>query len=173
VISGQRVLRVAFMASVAYVASPISRLVRLKVVEALRPVLRQWSSVTVMRIVAVVDRSVKAVRAVKPGACSNKQPARKPIRPIVAVRSAVVRGVVEIAVRTLRSHSDVYANGNLSRRPRCRPQKTSYENCQNQRTDFEHDISFLIQRFKTGQLRGSIIPGSVTGNPEVAVNGCK
>ncbi len=119
-ISGERVLSLPFMASFAYVASPISRLVCLEVVEALRPALRQRSSVTVMRIKPVIDMSVKTASAVKPRACSNKHPANKPIRPVVAVSSTVIWGIVEVSVRTHGSRSDVYANGNLSLRHRCR-----------------------------------------------------
>jgi hypothetical protein len=113
-ISGKRVLTLRFMASVAYVASPIPRLISLEVVESLRSAIRQRSSVTVMRIKPVIDMSVKAVRAVKPRACSKKHPANKPIRPVVAVRSTVIRGIVEVSVRTPGSRSDVYANLNLS-----------------------------------------------------------
>ncbi|MGA8554708.1 MAG: hypothetical protein WB630_09835 [Candidatus Acidiferrales bacterium] len=80
-----------FMAGLPYVASPIPRLVSLEVVEALCPALRQRSNVTVMRIKPVVDMAEKAVRAVKPGASSKKHPANKPIGPIVAVRSTVIR----------------------------------------------------------------------------------
>jgi hypothetical protein len=119
-ISGKRVLRLAFMGSVAYVAAPISRLICLEVVEALRPALRQRSSVTVMRIIPVIDVSVKAVRAVKPRACSKKHPASEPIRPVVAVRSTVIGLIVEVSVRTHGSDADVYANGNLSWRHRYR-----------------------------------------------------
>jgi hypothetical protein len=113
-ISGERVLTASFMGSRAYVASPVSRLISLEVVEALRPVPRQWSVVTMARIKAVVDVSVKAVRAVKPWACPKKHAANKPIRPVVTVRSAVVRRVVEVSVRTHGSRPDVYANRNLS-----------------------------------------------------------
>jgi hypothetical protein len=119
-ISGERVLTLRFMASIAYVASPISRLVCLEVVEALRPALRHRSSVTVMRIKPVIDMSVKAAMAVKPRTCSKKHPANKPIRPIVAVRSTVIWGIVEVSVRTHGSWSDVYAHRNLSLRHRCR-----------------------------------------------------
>ncbi len=119
-ISGERVLSLPFMASFAYVASPISRLVCVEVVEALRPALRQRSSVTVMRIKPVIDMSVKAVRAVKPRTCSKKHPANKPIGPVVTVRSTVIRVVVEVSVRTHGSWPDVYANGNLRLRHRCR-----------------------------------------------------
>jgi hypothetical protein len=118
-ISGERVFSLPFMASVAYVASPIPRFVCLEVVEALRPVLRQRSCVTVMRIKAVVDMAEKAVRAVKPGASSKKHPANKPIGPIVAVRSTVIGGIVEVPVRAHGSRSDVYADGNLGLRHGC------------------------------------------------------
>jgi len=118
-ISGECMFPLRFMASLAYVASPIPRLVSPEVVEALRPALRQRSTVTVMRIKAVVDMAVKAVRAMKPGTSSKKHPANKPIGPIVAVRSTVIWGIVEIPVRTHGSHSDVYADGNLGSRHRC------------------------------------------------------
>src|ERR1017187_2964584 len=117
-ISGERVLSLPFMASFAYVASPISRLVCLEVVEALGPALRQRSSVTVMRIKPVVDMSVKAVMAVKPRASYKKHPAHKPIRPVVAVRSTVIWGIVEVPVRAHGNRSDVYANLNLGLRHR-------------------------------------------------------
>jgi hypothetical protein len=119
-ISGERVLRLPFMAGFAYVASSISRLVCPEVVEALCPALRQRASVTVMRIESVIDMSVKAVRAMKPRTRPKKHPANKPIRSVVAVRSAVIWGIVEISVWTYRSHADVYANRNLSLRHRCR-----------------------------------------------------
>ena len=117
-ISGERVFTPCFMASVAYVSSSISRLVALEVVEALCPALRQRPSITVMRIKPVVDMSVKAVTAMKPRARSNKHPAHKPIRPVVAVWSTVIGSIVEVPVRTHGSHSDVYADINLGLRHR-------------------------------------------------------
>ena len=118
-ISGEGVFSSPFMASIAYVASPVPRLVSLEVVEALRTAPRQRSSVTVMRIIAVVDMAEKAVRAVKPGASSQKHSANKPIGPIVAVCSAVIWGIVVVPVRTHGSHSDVYTDGNLGWRHGC------------------------------------------------------
>jgi hypothetical protein len=118
-ISGEGVFGLPFMASIAYVASPIPRLVSLEMVEALRPALRQRSSITVMRIKAVVDMAEKTPMAVKPGASSKKHPANKPIGPIVAVRSTVIWGIVEVPVRTHGSRSNVYADGNLGSRHRC------------------------------------------------------
>jgi hypothetical protein len=117
-ISRKGVFRVPFVASGAYVASAISCLVCLEVVEALRSAFRQRSSVTVMRIKAVVDMAEKAVWSVKPGASSKKHPANKPIGPVIAIRSTVIGCIVEVPVRTHGSRSDVDADGNLGWRHR-------------------------------------------------------
>jgi hypothetical protein len=117
-ISGEGVFSLRFVASIAYVASPIPRLVSLEVVEALRSALRQRSNVTVMRIKAVIDVAEKAPTAVEPRASSKKYPANKPIGPIVAIRSTVIWWIVEVPVRTHGSRSNVYANGNLGLRHR-------------------------------------------------------
>jgi hypothetical protein len=164
--SGKRVFPPRFVASVAYIASPIPRLVTLEVVEALRPALRQRSGVTVMRIKAVVNMAVKAVTAMKPGTSSNKYAANKPVGPIVTVRSTVIRSIVEVPVRTHGCHSDVYADGNLSWRHRYTAQKPSHESCESKRTDFEHDSSFFLlirTEVQPGQLSASIIPTISTG----------
>jgi hypothetical protein len=118
-ISWEGAFSLRFMASLANVASPIPSLVSPEVVEALRPALRQRSSVTVMGIKAVVDMAEKAATAVKPGASSKKHTANKPIGPIVAVRSTVIWGIVEVPIRTHRSRSDVYPDANLGSRHRC------------------------------------------------------
>ena len=118
-ISRQRVFPGPIMSSGAYVASPVPRLVSLEVIEALRSALRQRSNVTVMRIKAVVDMAIKAVRSMKPWPSSNKHSANKPIGPIVTVGSTVIWGVVEVPVRAYGSHSNVYADGNLGLRRRC------------------------------------------------------
>jgi hypothetical protein len=153
-ISREGAFGLPFMGSIAYVASPIPRLVCLEVVEALRSALGQRSSVTVMRIEAVVDVAVKAVRTMKPGAGSKKHPADKPIGPIVAVRRTVIGSIVEVPVRAHGSHSDVYADGNLGLRHRCAEYKGGCESCESKHTDFEHDFSLVRSEFQPGQLEG-------------------
>jgi len=118
-ISGKGVFGLPFMDSFAYVASPIPRLICLEVVEALRPAVRQRSTVTVMRIKAVVDMAEKAARTMEPGTSSKKHPANKPIGPIVAIRGTIIWGVVEVPVRAYGSRSDVYADRNLGSRQGC------------------------------------------------------
>ena len=154
-ISGERVLSLRFMATFDHFASSISRLVCLEVVEALRPARRQWAIVAVMGIESVIDVSRKAARTVKPRASSKKDPANEPIRSIVAVRSTVIWSIVEVPVRTHGSRSDVYVNGNLSLRHRCRAQKASYENCESNRADFEHDPPSFVESFPLGRSEGA------------------
>ncbi len=70
--SGQGVFAATIMARVAYVTLPIARLVCVEVVERRLSAARQRSNVTVMRIIAVVDVAVEAVRAVEPRARADK-----------------------------------------------------------------------------------------------------
>jgi hypothetical protein len=105
--SGQGVFAAAIMARVAYVTSSIPRLVGVEVVELLLPAPWQRSNVTVMGIIAVVDVAVEAVRAVKPGASANKYATGKPIGAVVAVGSAVIRGIVEVPIGAHRRDANV------------------------------------------------------------------
>jgi len=103
----------ATMASVAGVPLPVSRLVRLKVIE--RPVSsrRCRAGVAVPRVVAVIDVAVEAVTAVKPWPSSDEQPATEPVWPIVAVGRAVVGGIVVVPVWAHGRNS--YADTDLGR----------------------------------------------------------
>jgi hypothetical protein len=150
-ISGQRVFPTPFMTCVAYVASPISRLVCPKVIEALRPMLRQRSGVTVVRIKAVVNMAVKAARAVKPGASSEEHPANKPIGPIVAIRRAIVRRIIEVPVRANGSRSNIYADGNLGLRHRRKAEKRNCKSCESKSIDSEHDFSSIHSESPNGR----------------------
>ena len=58
---------------------PIPGLVSAEVVERLCTMFRQWSMVPVMRIVAVVDMTVKTRMSVKPRSGSDKDPTKEPI----------------------------------------------------------------------------------------------
>jgi hypothetical protein len=67
--------------------------------------------VSVTRIVAIVDMAIKAVGAVEPGAGADEHATHKPIWPIVTVRRAIIRSIVEIPIRANRRHPNV--DGNL------------------------------------------------------------
>jgi hypothetical protein len=98
-----------------YVTLSIPRLVAMEVVERCLPATRQRPVITVMRVVAVIDMPEEPMRAVEPGASSNKQAADKPVRPVIAVRSAIVWSIVEVSVGAYGGWPYVYANRNLRR----------------------------------------------------------
>jgi hypothetical protein len=146
-VSGEGMFAAPIMGRVACVALPVPRLVCLEVVELLGPALRDRSSVSVMRIISVVDVAIKAVMTVEPGTSSNEYPASEPIRPIVAVGRTVIWGIVEVPVGAHRRHSNV--NGNLSRRDGCGAQQSSSESRENKSFRVGHDSSVGLS------LRGS------------------
>jgi hypothetical protein len=114
-ISGEGVFTARIMAGIADVASSVARLIAVEVVELLLAATRQGTVVPVVRIVAVVDMAVETGMAVEPGAGSDEHSADIPIGPIVAVGSAVVGRIVEIAVGAAGGRADVDADGNLGR----------------------------------------------------------
>jgi hypothetical protein len=116
-----------------YVTLSIPRLVAMEVVEGLLPAARQRPVITVMRVEPVIDMPEEPVRTVEPGSRSDKHSANKPVRPVIAVRSAIVWSIVEVPVGAYGGWPYVYANGNL-RRARLRThQQGSSENreCKN------------------------------------------
>jgi hypothetical protein len=150
-IAGQGVFSAAVMAGRAHVASPIARLVCMEVVEWLRPALREWAVIPVMGIEAVVYVAVKAMRSVKPGAGPDKDPAYKPVRPVVAVGGAVIRSIVKVSVGADWRHANVNADANLSRR-HCRDSRgceATEGNCKSrERKDFDFDHNFSLIRLE-------------------------
>ena len=119
----------AFVGSLAHVAPSIARFICREVIEALRTTLRNRSMVAVSRIVAVVHVTIEMVMTVEPGTCTDEDSARKPVRAVVPVGSAVIRRIVEVAVRANRS--DTYVDGNLGRTHRGTTQecKGKHWNC--------------------------------------------
>ena len=140
-ISGKGVFTASIVAGSACVASPIPRLICLEVVEALRSARRHRSMVTVARIETVVDVAVKAVRAVKPGSGAKKYASDEPIGPVIAIGSAVIRLVVEIAVGAHRLHSNV--DGNLGSYFWCAAGQGNCEGCESKNFSLGHNISLL------------------------------
>jgi hypothetical protein len=136
------VFAAAIMARVAYVTLPIPRLVCVEVVELLLPASRQRSGVTVMRIVAVVDVAVEAVRAVKPRASANKYAAGKPIGAVVTVRSAVIRSIVEVPIGAHRRHSNV--DGDLGWRHGNTAYEGNRESGESKNLTVGHNFSFVL-----------------------------
>lgn len=99
------------MAGVAGVASSIAGFVGVEMGEGPIATLGDGSSITVVRIPAVIDVAVEPTRTVEPGSGSNEKTAREPVGAIVAVWCAVVGSVIEVSVRADGRRSDI--DGNL------------------------------------------------------------
>jgi hypothetical protein len=113
VVAGERVFTACIMAGTADVAVTVAGFITVEVVELLIATPRQRSVIAVTRIEAVVDVAVEAARAVEPGAGSDEDAVGKPVRPVIAVRRAVIRRIVKVSVGANRGHSNAYANGDL------------------------------------------------------------
>ena len=100
------------MTGVSYMALAVPRLIPVEVVERLFAAFRHRSCITMMRIVTVIDVTIEATATVKPRASSNENPAREPVRAVIAIRCARVWIVVEVPVWAHRRNSDV--DGDLS-----------------------------------------------------------
>jgi hypothetical protein len=124
--SGQGMLSACIVAGRACVTASIARLIAMEVVEGLRAVFGERSMVAVVRIVAVVDMAVKAVRAVEPGAGSDENSAVKPVGPIVAIGGTVIGSVVEVPIGAPWRHSN--ADADLGR---CHRSPADYCRCEN------------------------------------------
>jgi hypothetical protein len=109
------------MAGIAHMAIPVSRFVGVEIVIRLLPVRGIGSVVSVTRIVVVVDVTIESVRTVKPGAGPDEYSPHEPIRAIVAVRCAIIRSIVVVAVGTYRCYPDVdgYLRGRTRQAAHC------------------------------------------------------
>jgi len=70
--------------------------------------MRIFAVPSIMTVEAIVDMSPEAFAPVIPGSRTYEDAAGKPFGTIISVGRAIIRGIVEIAVRTLRRWSDLY-----------------------------------------------------------------
>jgi hypothetical protein len=96
-----------------HVAAAVTRLIRLEMIECLRPSSGQGAFVSAMRIEAVIHVAMETRRAVKPRACTDKDAANKPVRPVVPIRSTIIRRVIEISIWTDGRRPDTHAYRDL------------------------------------------------------------
>ncbi len=108
----ERVLSPAIMPGIAFVPMRIHTRIRVEVIEWLFSMTRHRAVVTMARIEAIIYVSIKSTMPMEPRPRANKQATVEPIRAVVAIRSAVVRRVIKVSVRTHWLRPDV--DGNLS-----------------------------------------------------------
>jgi hypothetical protein len=102
----QRMLSTTRVASLANVSVPIPSLIALEVVELLRSTSRQRSVIAMARIIPVIYVPVEASMPMEPRPCTDKHASIKPIRPVVPIRSAIIRRIVEVPIRAIRRNAD-------------------------------------------------------------------
>jgi hypothetical protein len=159
----------SIMACFAYVASSIPRFVRVKMGERPLSMLRHRSDVSVVRIIAIVHVTIEVMTAMKPWASSNENPAIEPIRPVITIGSAVIRGIVEVTVRAHRRHSDV--DGNLSRSHRHTAHHCNGKSRKSQSLPSRHNLSWKLQlesKEKLADLSPPTIPRNLDSLPGTA-----
>ena len=98
------------MAYLANVPSPVPSLIPLEVVERAVAIGRHWPTVSIARVVAVIHVPVESGTSVVPRSRPDKQSAGKPVRPVIPIRRATVRSIVEVSVRTRRRNADPHHN---------------------------------------------------------------
>jgi hypothetical protein len=80
-------------------------------IETLRTALRNRAVIAIVGVVAVIYVAVEMFMAVEPGTRADEDAAHKPVGAVVSIGCAVIRRIVEVAVRAYRS--DTYIDGNL------------------------------------------------------------
>jgi len=109
-ISGKGVFPAGFMVGLAHVAFSIPCLVALEVVELRRSAFRHRPSVSVVRVIPVIDVTIESRAAAKPWTGSKEHSANKPVGPVVTVGGTIVGRIVEVPIGTHRRHSNIDAN---------------------------------------------------------------
>ena len=84
--------------------------------------------VAIARIKIVVDRAVKAGMTVEPRTGADEYTAVEPLRTVIAVRGAVIRGVA-VAVGTNRCSPYIHPDGHLSFRPTWNEKSSAQGSC--------------------------------------------
>ena len=115
----------------SHMAAAIARFISLEgcMVRLLRT--RSWlrTLISMLRVEVVIHASVKICRSMKPLTGSDEVPANEPLRPIVAVRCAIIRGIVVVAKGAGRLGSEIDIDRNLSTGFRRRRKKKCCRRC--------------------------------------------
>jgi hypothetical protein len=139
--SRQRMFAPGIMSRRPNVPTTIPRLISLEMIERPRTTLRQRPMIAISRIKPVIYVPIKPARPMKPRPCTDEYTPHKPVRPIVPIRRAIIRRIVEIPIRTIRCRPNLYNNlrGRHMRRSQCHHTCC----CQYQRSQKGHIVHLL------------------------------
>jgi len=107
-----------------FIAFEMRNLIRTIVGLGFIATIRLRAYITVFRMEAIIHVAAEVIRTMEPRASSNKDPARKPFWPVVAIGSAIIRSGIVIAIGTCRCNADFYGNLSSSFRSGCHHQAT-------------------------------------------------
>lgn len=108
--------------------------------------IRITATVSVVTIEAIVDVSPEVLVTVIPRTGADEHPTREPFRPIVAVRRAFIRWVIEIAVRADGRRADLNSDLRICLRSRNREAEGSYSEYKNELKLFHESSWDLAER---------------------------
>ena len=97
-----------------YVPMPVTRFISLEVIKGGSSARRKRPVIAVTRIVPVVHVAHPSRRTVEPWSSTDEDSSHEPVGAVITVRRAVVRGVIEVTIRTNRRCAD--ADRHLCRR---------------------------------------------------------
>ncbi len=178
------VVAVVVAVPAAAVAVVLGRAVEVMIVTPVTLVLTatgQVSTVAETGIEVTVNPTVKVARAAEPGTGADEDAVREPCGSVVAVGSASIRPVGEIAVRANRRGADVDGDGNPGG-PGLRSghKQDCGDHRESEKSDSLHSSSFLPESFTdapvTGIGRKTAVPLQIrsvnSGNPCYLLLGC-
>jgi hypothetical protein len=113
----------AVMAGVANVASAIARFIRVEVRECVLATCGNRPVISIVRIPAIIYVAIKAARTMEPRSGADEQTVYEPVWPVIAIRGAIVRRVIEVPIRANWRRAEIYADADLCRRVSGQPAK--------------------------------------------------
>jgi hypothetical protein len=117
------------------------------------------ATISEARIVASIYVTAETITAVIPGAAADEHPIRKPFRPIVAIRCALIRRVIVVAIRAGRFSAYLNAETHLRVRLRRNGQKAkSNSSCTHETLKSVHDflLSYVLVMIEISPLQAAL-----------------
>jgi hypothetical protein len=113
------------MPGVAYMAPSVTRFIAMEVIERSLAARRQRPTIAIVGVKAIVHMAIETGVTVEPGTRSDEQATDEPVGPVVAVGSAVIGRVVEVAIGA--DGLDADTDGDLGRPKGCSTEQRNRE----------------------------------------------
>lgn len=115
---------------------------------------RQMPVIAVMRIEVVIHMAAEVHWPVEPWAGADEHAIREPFRPVIAIGSAIIGRIIEIAVRASRRRAYVHTHTDLSSRLRSSSEHRQQRGaCQKTNHPEAHKFALLLCEITGGKTR--------------------